>query len=349
MSYPVGTPQCAEDFLAGLQRLQDDEIHEDMECAICQETYVTSGPGATDYPVRLPGCNHVIGNHCIQMWLGPAHVGGNSCPSCRRELFPNNNDEWYTEVTDNFEPDDEDEDEGTYIAHLGPSLDGRYAHELHRLENYFSVRAVLNISWDAHRSARLDFVAREERLYNRLIRLGANLPAWNTHQAALAHEVTREKDSRDRDPIVFELGRRGAFNIERMQGVRMSNGDSASSLMTNRQLYLIIASMGYVWRPSSVSGDDNVRAGWSLGTTDAAHPEFLVTIDPEGPLISEPIATEPVVFALTSGSSQLSFDFSEHISSPVTFSPSPPTMTPASRSAHRSQNPRPSQRIRRVA
>ena len=53
-------------------------------CFVCLQTYGTlTDAGAIEREVRLP-CNHSLGSICISTWL----KSNNTCPICRKELFP---------------------------------------------------------------------------------------------------------------------------------------------------------------------------------------------------------------------------------------------------------------------
>ncbi|MCJ1425182.1 hypothetical protein MMC29_003070 [Sticta canariensis] len=68
----------------------------DRKCEICRQDFTLDFHRA----VRLP-CNHTFGEPCIKSWLSPyapwtpsagaaggTPVGANTCPTCRREFFP---------------------------------------------------------------------------------------------------------------------------------------------------------------------------------------------------------------------------------------------------------------------
>ena len=74
----------AENFLD--QLLQDpNNIRPNGDCVICMEE--TGKPnretGCVELQLRLP-CSHVAGSDCLRTWLREH----NSCPICRREVFP---------------------------------------------------------------------------------------------------------------------------------------------------------------------------------------------------------------------------------------------------------------------
>lgn len=87
---------------------------QERKCDIClQETGLMSGEtGLIELQVRLP-CRHIIGSGCIAVWLKDR----NSCPICRRELFPaqpqpnTEDDMMWDQGEEDQEEEDEEEDE----------------------------------------------------------------------------------------------------------------------------------------------------------------------------------------------------------------------------------------------
>lgn len=60
-----------------------DPVNLDQGCNICYVTLGDKSPdGVREWPVRIPGCRHVFGNHCIQQWLAESPF----CPYCRHQL-----------------------------------------------------------------------------------------------------------------------------------------------------------------------------------------------------------------------------------------------------------------------
>ena len=74
--------QSAEELLQRLPRVASSDLPE-RECCICREEYGTGD----EFAVSLP-CHHIVGNQCIFEWLSPTKQANNTCPYCRRELFP---------------------------------------------------------------------------------------------------------------------------------------------------------------------------------------------------------------------------------------------------------------------
>ncbi|MCJ1465125.1 hypothetical protein MMC07_003741 [Pseudocyphellaria aurata] len=90
----ISTSGIIKFFLDDLKPVDTGELKPDeCICTICSEELTD-----THHAVRLP-CGHIFGASCIKAWLnpfapctteeifGPA-VGANTCPMCRRELFP---------------------------------------------------------------------------------------------------------------------------------------------------------------------------------------------------------------------------------------------------------------------
>ena len=82
----------AEEFINQLSVVLENVLpSEDQTCCICLQEYGfhLSEDDTIEHPVRLPGCNHIIGSDCITKWVSQAPDGGhNTCPFCRRILFP---------------------------------------------------------------------------------------------------------------------------------------------------------------------------------------------------------------------------------------------------------------------
>lgn len=80
-------------FLSELPAVVSDNgpAHSDDVCLICFVKHHHENPEtfSTEHPCRLP-CGHIIGRACAAKWLRPHPEGSNanSCPFCRRRLFP---------------------------------------------------------------------------------------------------------------------------------------------------------------------------------------------------------------------------------------------------------------------
>ena len=78
----------SEAFLSQLLRVENVSIQPGSteRCVICLED-CGDKTGGVEWAVRLP-CSHTFGSRCIATWLDPAGAANNSCPLCRKELFP---------------------------------------------------------------------------------------------------------------------------------------------------------------------------------------------------------------------------------------------------------------------
>ena len=72
-----------------MSAVSSGEVH--PECAICKNQYrlypANDSGEKPEQPMMLP-CKHIMGENCLQKWLSPGGGSGNSCPICRRKLFP---------------------------------------------------------------------------------------------------------------------------------------------------------------------------------------------------------------------------------------------------------------------
>ena len=160
---------------------------------ICQEQYGTvTNDGILEHLVRLP-CDHVLGNDCIEKW--PYDNDQNTCPYCRKELFPStlleSEDEEYEE-----EEEDDDDDYDIYYIH-----DAEYIRV-----------AIEGIVDEPERTQALSTAAiRKCELYLRISRAGAQLPPLNTELegraggGGLSHACAQA--------LAEEIKRRGGFNL----------------------------------------------------------------------------------------------------------------------------------------
>lgn len=86
-------PFDIEKFLRELPAVvpRNETTEADNVCLICFVKHSHESPEtfSTEHPCRLP-CGHTIGRACIAKWLKPHPEGSNanSCPFCRRPLFP---------------------------------------------------------------------------------------------------------------------------------------------------------------------------------------------------------------------------------------------------------------------
>ena len=86
-----------EAWIATLEKIPLEEVWKgeiENECGICKFEYKAPVPqhlkNANDkpeQPVAL-SCKHTFGESCLKRWLSPTDGKGNTCPTCRRKLFP---------------------------------------------------------------------------------------------------------------------------------------------------------------------------------------------------------------------------------------------------------------------
>ena len=101
-----------EQYLQKLSTINISDLPAGSECIICQDPYGTASDTniQTEHAVRLE-CDHIVGSECISKWL--LERGKNSCPYCRRELFPLLASESDDESDEELDEDmDEDSDDG---------------------------------------------------------------------------------------------------------------------------------------------------------------------------------------------------------------------------------------------
>ena len=97
----------------------------DAECGICQREFddqhvhpENSSGFTQERPITLP-CSHVYGEECLRKWLSPASKGGgnaNTCPSCRKVLFPPWPPTRETLAYVGLDDEDEDDDDGSSVS-----------------------------------------------------------------------------------------------------------------------------------------------------------------------------------------------------------------------------------------
>lgn len=77
----------AQVFLRELLRAQNRvRPDEDQKCIICLDDCgtINNETGLSETALRIDACGHIVGSGCIVVWLR----ANNTCPLCRRELFP---------------------------------------------------------------------------------------------------------------------------------------------------------------------------------------------------------------------------------------------------------------------
>ena len=83
-------PFDLDSFMNSLEAISPQEGD---ECDICRREYTDPSLSSSDdehcaHPTKLPICGHTYGRECLREWLSPSGGAGNSCPTCRAELFP---------------------------------------------------------------------------------------------------------------------------------------------------------------------------------------------------------------------------------------------------------------------
>ncbi|KAM7192246.1 hypothetical protein V8F20_008948 [Naviculisporaceae sp. PSN 640] len=70
--------------LSQLQSVDMDSLEEsERTCVICYNDFGVENPeGINEAPLRLPGCKHIFGDHCIKKWFEES----DSCPYCRDKV-----------------------------------------------------------------------------------------------------------------------------------------------------------------------------------------------------------------------------------------------------------------------
>ena len=75
-----------------MEAVRNGEV--ENECGICRCEYkapvaqhLQNADEKPEQPIALP-CNHTFGESCLKKWLSPTDGKGNTCPTCRRRLFP---------------------------------------------------------------------------------------------------------------------------------------------------------------------------------------------------------------------------------------------------------------------
>lgn len=76
----------SKEALASLVKMTIEEVEaekKETHCIICYNNYGEANPeGTTEFPLRLPKCNHIFGNVCVKQWF-ESH---DTCPYCRDQL-----------------------------------------------------------------------------------------------------------------------------------------------------------------------------------------------------------------------------------------------------------------------
>ncbi|MCJ1450230.1 hypothetical protein MMC28_000559 [Mycoblastus sanguinarius] len=258
-----------EEFLDSLPDIcKCDLPEEDRQCAVCLQEYCClyeylTGPlneGTSERAVRLP-CNHVIGFDCIVEWLSPYKEAKNTCPYCRSEFFPAQEqdegidrtilerlyeEEWrqerqrLIEMLEALWPEGED------------GVDERDSVPTEVLPEYLEVRSLTGIVFffqttAAFQTWRNRTVEKEEQVADYLLYIyfrsnGVDLPPWQLAQTGpgMAEELE--------EAMVAELDRRGAFTEEGLPASierAASNHDTWRLLREKRYRYSLRYEHGF--------------------------------------------------------------------------------------------------------
>ena len=170
----------ALNFMAQLPIISETDLVYGNRCIICCEVYGTSiidSDIMTEEAVRLP-CGHEFGSECLSTWLSPQE-GKNSCPLCRRELFPT-----APEV-------------GRGFVHLHGEREVDWDNVATQTDSELSATGIV------HRSRAFG----DWLLYAQLRGQGASLPPWRPSSTDPGPRL----DSSQEEALFQELQRRGAF------------------------------------------------------------------------------------------------------------------------------------------
>lgn len=183
----------SHNFVSQLPIIPITDLKYGTKCTICGEDYGTTIPASDilpEDPVRLP-CNHEFGHVCLTTWLSPTQESKNTCPLCRRTLFPF--------ITPSAEAEAES-------AALVPSPS---PHD--QIINWdtmpSTVDSQLSASGIVHRSPPF----RDWLLYTQLRGQGADLPAWRPSSSSSSPGP--RLDAEQEEALFGELRRRGAFRL----------------------------------------------------------------------------------------------------------------------------------------
>lgn len=70
-----------------LRTLHKQTTYPTPACNICYDEYCVANPeGIIEDPVKLEGCGHVFGSHCLGVWMRSRTNW--KCPMCRVKIKP---------------------------------------------------------------------------------------------------------------------------------------------------------------------------------------------------------------------------------------------------------------------
>ena len=236
-----------EQFLESLPRVSNQDLPAGSECMICQDQYgsATDTNEEIEHAVFLE-CAHLIGHECLKIWL--LERGKNTCPYCRRELFP-------PIPTESDEESDDEGEEVDYEAILDSLGFGeeQLATALLRYGEIEATIDALDVSEAEHIEAVRTHDSRERQLYELLLPEGPELPPLGSVQGSVQDDISCWM------ALGEELRKRGAFDLVVLRGVRPVSGE------VDWFLWEMLRHYGYVWRPRMLVQGVEVASGWELG------------------------------------------------------------------------------------
>ncbi|MCJ1452381.1 hypothetical protein MMC28_002724 [Mycoblastus sanguinarius] len=236
----------AEELLRQLPKIEHD-AHENS-CIVCHEPYGTKDSGDGEYAVRLP-CpgHHVIGNKCIATWL--LTTGKRSCPHCRHELFPAQEDEIRQNSAGGGQTALDTSPPVGWVA-----LSARTASERNLTLRVDATYLTARVREGQQRSAaRRSRHERETEMYNHLQRLGAPFPDLTNDEtwAILTH-------SPQGDALFQWLEGNGAFDEV---PVSLRPAFRRARVLSNRDVWHLLREEGYAFCPATLANRERA-AGW---------------------------------------------------------------------------------------
>ena len=232
---------------------------------ICQHQYGTpnADDGMIEQIIALP-CGHLVGSGCIRKSLSES--GRNTCPYCRRELFPPIPSESDNEL--DYEVEEAEsrsliEDALAIMASLGISeadrLEVLRTFETRRVD-IEAMMEIIEVSAEDRIEVHCTYVSRERALYELLLPEGPELPLRRTSLPELQLMGESHGDLSCLTALGAELHKRGAFDLVALRGIRPVEWEEPDWF-----LWKVLECLDYVWRPRMLLEGVEVAGGWSLG------------------------------------------------------------------------------------
>ena len=256
---------CVEHFVGSLPRVRQEDLPAGSECMICQDQYGTpnADDGTTEHTIVLP-CGHLVGSVCIRRWL--SERGSNTCPYCRRELFPpipTDSDNELDYEVEETESRPLLEDALAVMASLGLSdadrLEVIQTFETRRVD-IEAMTEIIKVSAEDRIEAHRTYISRERALYRLLLPEGPELPLRGTSLPELQLMGESHGDLSCLTVLGEELHKWGAFDLVALRGIRPVEWDEPDWF-----LWEVLGCLGYVWHPRMLLEGVEVASGWSLG------------------------------------------------------------------------------------